>query len=799
MRKPGWVLFPLTLFLSVASGLAQQPRFNEYLWPTDASKYLTSAFGEYRARRFHAGIDIKTPGKTGYNCYAVRPGYVWRISVSPYGYGKAVYLKLDTGEIAVYAHLSKLSERIQEHVEREQRRTGRYRVNLFLKAGILPVAQGQVIAYTGQTGIGAPHLHFEIRDASNRPTNPLLKGYELPDTVSPIVRKISFSPLDGQSEVNGDYQPVIVTPQWRGPGDYLVKETISLWGNVGLGISCFDKNLNAPNRYGVYSLKLFVDDVLRFGYSYDRLTFQKNPMVELDRDYLLSRRNLGRFYKLYKDKHNVINHYRPNRTWAGVIRSASLSAVTDLISKSNDSRGMKSRPGALFPGPHEYRIEVADFFGNVSTVSGTMLVGATFDMHPVIKEDETGELSMADVVTYDFQQIEDLTAHVLSRNRWQKLPFEWTPSADFGDEKGGKGSELESPLPVPNVVLSGRQSGSPLILKFEGRDQFDASSYPAYFIHGGSSESLVPPQITVLYDFYHDYVRLEITSNNILGAVPVVTLYPGRRDEQSVLIHQTGLKNYLGRIQLNELKGAEHPLLIKVENLNGKQFDNSESFLAEKVRPKTTDRIVSADGRFWVNFWSNSLYEPIYVRISPDSTTAIKDLKTVGRIYRVEPGDGLLRKGAFVHMQYPAMTSRPDKLGVFYKTKTGKWVFIDNNHDKTSRTISAKVLSFEVFALGRDEAPPEITRIRPAKNARLSSRTPRLSATVRDELSGIASENDIEFRLDGQRLIAEYDPERKRIFYQVEEPLAPGRHEMMVMAIDKLKNVTIKTSWFWIR
>ena len=88
---------------------------------------LTSAFGEYRARRFHTGIDVKTWGKTGYKIFAIRPGYILRVSVSPGGYGKAVYLKLDTGETAVYAHLSKFNDKIQNLVDREQRRLGKYR------------------------------------------------------------------------------------------------------------------------------------------------------------------------------------------------------------------------------------------------------------------------------------------------------------------------------------------------------------------------------------------------------------------------------------------------------------------------------------------------------------------------------------------------------------------------------------------------------------------------------------------------------------------------------------------------
>ena len=273
------------------SSHAQSKRSNSeyYLWPTDAGKYLTSAFCEYRGRRFHAGIDIKTRGRIGFKVFAIRPGYVWRISVSPYGYGKSVYIKLDTGEIAQYAHLSRFSAKIQDFVEAQQERSGKYRLNKFLKPGQIPVAHGEVIANTGQTGIGAPHLHFEIRDSSNRPINPLSKGYKLPDKVRPIITKLSLTPLDATSEVNGDYKPLILGPKWVKPGEYTVAEAPTIWGNVGLAISCYDKDANSANLFGLYSFKLYLDDVLRFQYEYDQLSFQENEMVELERDYRLSR------------------------------------------------------------------------------------------------------------------------------------------------------------------------------------------------------------------------------------------------------------------------------------------------------------------------------------------------------------------------------------------------------------------------------------------------------------------------------------------------------------------------------
>ena len=73
-------LFPLTV-------LSQ-----EYLWPTNASEFMSSSFCEFRDGHYHAAIDIKTWNTEGYPCYAIEDGYIKRIRVSPFGYGKVLYL-----------------------------------------------------------------------------------------------------------------------------------------------------------------------------------------------------------------------------------------------------------------------------------------------------------------------------------------------------------------------------------------------------------------------------------------------------------------------------------------------------------------------------------------------------------------------------------------------------------------------------------------------------------------------------------------------------------------------------------
>ena len=81
----------------------------EIIWPTNASRKLSSNFGEFRDDHFHMGIDIKTNGQEGYEVYAIADGFISRMVTNYTGYGKALYLKTKSENTAVYCHLSKFS------------------------------------------------------------------------------------------------------------------------------------------------------------------------------------------------------------------------------------------------------------------------------------------------------------------------------------------------------------------------------------------------------------------------------------------------------------------------------------------------------------------------------------------------------------------------------------------------------------------------------------------------------------------------------------------------------------------
>ena len=117
-----------------------------------------------RIDHFHSGLDIKTQGVTGKEVVASANGYIYRISVSPSGFGNALYIRHPSGYSTVYGHLERFTNKIEEYVRTQQFSKKSFSITLFPGKEEFPVKQGELIAYSGNSGgSGGPHLHFEIR------------------------------------------------------------------------------------------------------------------------------------------------------------------------------------------------------------------------------------------------------------------------------------------------------------------------------------------------------------------------------------------------------------------------------------------------------------------------------------------------------------------------------------------------------------------------------------------------------------------------------------------------------------
>ena len=156
---------------------------NETYDPFKREAYLTSSFGENRGTRYHMGLDYSTQMEEGWVIYAPEDGKVEELRVSPFGYGKLMLFKGESGKTWAFAHQSSFGK-LDEMVMAKQYATKKNDVRLQPN---VPYKKGDTLSFAGSTGIGNPHLHIEVRIDKDRAINPALAGVIGGDTIAPQV------------------------------------------------------------------------------------------------------------------------------------------------------------------------------------------------------------------------------------------------------------------------------------------------------------------------------------------------------------------------------------------------------------------------------------------------------------------------------------------------------------------------------------------------------------------------------------------------------------------------------------
>mgnify|MGYP000672254767 CR=1 FL=1 len=118
-RFTSWLLLFLVFSADGIMNAQELPK-DYFSNPMEIPLILSGSFGELRSNHFHSGLDIKTQQREGIPIYAPADGYVSRIKVAHFGYGKALYIKHPNGYSTVYAHLSDYAGDIQQFVKNQQ-------------------------------------------------------------------------------------------------------------------------------------------------------------------------------------------------------------------------------------------------------------------------------------------------------------------------------------------------------------------------------------------------------------------------------------------------------------------------------------------------------------------------------------------------------------------------------------------------------------------------------------------------------------------------------------------------------
>lgn len=283
---------PLLFFCLLLSSLTLQAQSdavfpqNYFRNPLGFPIQLSANFGEVRPDHFHMGLDIRTRQKVNMPVYAAAAGYISRISIQRYGYGKAIYIQHPNGYTTVYGHLNDYYDTLKNYIIQKQYADKQWEQDITFPAGMFPVEKGQFIAFSGNTGSsGGPHLHFEIRDThTEKNLNPLLFGLDVPDTVPPV--------LEGLYWFDRRYSTYQTTPK-QIPVK-LVQNSYRLTGGdtlpvgsprISFAIRAEDRTSNSSYLFGIYEAALWVDDSLRCYFQLNNFSYPDSRYVNASIDY----------------------------------------------------------------------------------------------------------------------------------------------------------------------------------------------------------------------------------------------------------------------------------------------------------------------------------------------------------------------------------------------------------------------------------------------------------------------------------------------------------------------------------
>lgn len=280
--------------------------------PLHGNLTLSGSFAELRSNHFHSGLDFRTGGMEGLPVLASADGYVSRLRISPYGFGKAIYLAHPNGYSTVYGHVKNFNGRIQDFVIRKQYETRSFDQELYLQPTELKVKKGDTIAWSGNTGgSGGPHLHFEIRKSSNdQIINPLFFGIKVKDNIEPFIKSILLVNVeDKSSEVLGYYPERLMR---QAPALKKSKEVISLPpGKYGLALSGVDYFSDFASRLGINYARLYVNGRLIFSQDIEHFLFEDTRYINTHLDYAYLREKGVRYARLFE---STFNQLKFNRT-----------------------------------------------------------------------------------------------------------------------------------------------------------------------------------------------------------------------------------------------------------------------------------------------------------------------------------------------------------------------------------------------------------------------------------------------------------------------------------------------------
>ncbi len=262
------------IFFSVSASAEGEGHKVTYRLPLDLPVSLSGSFGELRATHFHSGVDFRIGGVSGARLYAANSGFISRITVSPTGYGNAIYIQHRDGKTTLYGHMHDFAPKIQRWVTEQQYLRESFALNLFPDSTLFPVKRGDFIGRAGNSGSSAgPHLHYEVRETSTElPLNPLSElSIEVLDNMPPVIQRVNFYAITDP----------LTLPQTRLLASYTeaFQGIVSVSDTFYIAVAAVDRQNNTSARLAVARYNYYLNNRLIYSFTPFNVPFDQGRYI----------------------------------------------------------------------------------------------------------------------------------------------------------------------------------------------------------------------------------------------------------------------------------------------------------------------------------------------------------------------------------------------------------------------------------------------------------------------------------------------------------------------------------------
>ena len=581
-------------------------------------------------------------------------------------------------------------------------------------------------------------------------------AFNLDDNVMPIPITLAVIPISQGSLINASPLSQII-PLFRDKGGtYHLADTISVFGEFGFAIQVVDKREGTNNTYQFHRAELIIDGQPEFELNYNKIPFSQGKFSKTVIQYDLKRKNLGEFQKLYR----LAEH-----------RKISIHA--------SDNSGILG----LAPGFHSVEINIFDAHGNKTVVRG--MVAGTFPMTLEAKEifrdkkvitlalaPRRGGLPIRDAVVYNFTPygFPDQKVDILHAEQVKK----------------------DLHITIPLSAIHDR------ILQIIGINQLGGMVNPYHWTTLNLEISVVD---------VHPDLKVSNTERGLFFQVDLDHYVPARATIR--LANDNTFMSYsLAQIQPNTFltERLSHQVVNNMKYVDveltheGLSRETRFHYLLQAVGPGQEYHVISNDRNCSIETKPGTFYQTNVIWIDKVKEFApVTDGFHLSPVYQIQPFDLAIKSKFRVGIRYDRDLVEHSNLGIYYYDgKEEEWVYTPTENNRRKQILTAELEQMDAVTIIQDLDSPQIKNTFPGNSGRYHIQdVNRIEIEVDDSISGIESEEaSFDLLLNDNPVYPAYQPLKKTLSYNFDQPLKEGQHKIDFMVRDRMGNESAITIYF---